>query len=44
MRDATRVDGERFWRTVERSGEIGVGRPGGLKRLALSEADREMRD
>jgi len=27
-----------------RSGEIGVGRPGGLKRLALCDADREMRD
>jgi len=44
MRDTVRIDGERFWRTVEHSGEIGVGRPGGLKRLALSEADREMRD
>ncbi|MBW8905124.1 MAG: hydantoinase/carbamoylase family amidase, partial [Betaproteobacteria bacterium] len=34
----------RYWSTVERSGEIGLGRPGGLARVALSEADREMRD
>ncbi len=41
---AIRVDEARFWRTVERSGAIGPGRPGGLSRLALSDADREMRD
>jgi N-carbamoyl-L-amino-acid hydrolase len=34
----------RYWSTVERSAEIGVGRPGGLARVALSDADREMRD
>lgn len=39
-----RVDIERFWSTIERSGEIGPGRPGGLSRLALSDADRLMRD
>jgi len=44
MRDAIRVNGERLWSTIERSGGIGVGRPGGLSRLALSDADREMRD
>ncbi len=44
MPEAICINGERLWRTVERSGEIGVGRPGGLARLALSEADREMRD
>jgi beta-ureidopropionase / N-carbamoyl-L-amino-acid hydrolase len=44
MADAIRIDGERLWRSIERSGEIGVGRPGGLTRLALSDADREMRD
>ena len=38
------VDAERYWKTVERSGEIGVGRPGGLARVALSDADRQMRD
>ncbi|MBM3368855.1 MAG: hydantoinase/carbamoylase family amidase, partial [Betaproteobacteria bacterium] len=44
MSDAIRVDEARYWRTVERSGEIGVGRPGGLARVALSDADRRMRD
>ena len=39
-----RVNPGRYWRTVERSAEIGVGRPGGLARVALSDADREMRD
>lgn len=38
------VDGERFWSTIERSAAIGAGRPGGLARVALSDADREMRD
>jgi N-carbamoyl-L-amino-acid hydrolase len=44
MHTAIRINGERLWRTIERSAEIGVGRPGGLRRLALSDADREMRD
>lgn len=39
-----RVDGERLWATMMRSAEIGLGRPGGLCRLALTDADREMRD
>lgn len=39
-----RIDIGRFWTTIERSGEIGVGRPGGLSRLALGDADRQMRD
>ncbi|AXC50965.1 Zn-dependent hydrolase [Paracoccus suum] len=39
-----RVDLNRFWTTIERSAEIGAGRPGGLARLALSDSDREMRD
>lgn len=38
------IDTARFWATVMRSGEIGPGRAGGLRRLALSDADREMRD
>jgi N-carbamoyl-L-amino-acid hydrolase len=38
------IDVDRLWRTVERSGEIGVGRPGGLARLTLTDADRQMRD
>ena len=38
------IDGERLWSTLERSGEIGPGRAGGLCRLPLTDADREMRD
>ena len=38
------IDGRRFWATVMRSGEIGPGKAGGLRRLALSDADKEMRD
>lgn len=38
------IDIERFWKTIERSAEIGVGRPGGLSRLALSDADKLVRD
>jgi N-carbamoyl-L-amino-acid hydrolase len=41
---AVRIDEARFWRTVERSATIGPGRPGGLARVALSEADRQMRE
>jgi N-carbamoyl-L-amino-acid hydrolase len=41
---AVRIDEARFWRSVERSGTIGPGRPGGLARVALSDADRQMRD
>ncbi|KRE21997.1 Zn-dependent hydrolase [Bosea sp. Root483D1] len=39
-----RIDIGRFWTTIERSGEIGTGRPGGLSRLALGDADKEVRD
>jgi len=42
--DTLRIDGKRLWQTIERSAEIGPGRAGGLHRLALSDADREMRD
>jgi N-carbamoyl-L-amino-acid hydrolase len=38
------IDGGRFWSTVMRSGEIGPGKAGGLCRLALTDADKEMRD
>ena len=38
------VDARRFWSTVMRSGEIGPGKAGGLRRLALTDADTEMRD
>jgi len=39
-----RANIDRFWQTVEASAEIGPGRPGGLARLTLGDADREMRD
>jgi N-carbamoyl-L-amino-acid hydrolase len=39
-----RIDAARFWDTVMRSGEIGPGKAGGLRRLALTEADKAMRD
>ncbi len=38
------VDARRYWQSVERSAEIGLGRPGGLARVALNDADRQMRD
>jgi beta-ureidopropionase / N-carbamoyl-L-amino-acid hydrolase len=38
------ANGERLWSTIARSNEIGIGRAGGLRRLALTDADREMRD
>ena len=38
------VDAKRFWSTVERSAQIGVGRVGGLARVALTDSDRRMRD
>jgi beta-ureidopropionase / N-carbamoyl-L-amino-acid hydrolase len=44
MSKVLQIDVERYWRSVEASGKIGPGRPGGLARVALSDADREMRD
>ena len=41
---ALAIDGPRFWDTVMRSGEIGPGKAGGLRRLALTDADKAMRD
>jgi N-carbamoyl-L-amino-acid hydrolase len=38
------VNIERFWATIEKSAEIGRGREGGLSRLALSDADKTIRD
>lgn len=38
------ANGERFWQTVEASARIGPGVAGGLRRLALTDSDREMRD
>ena len=42
--DTLTIDGRRFWSTVMRSGEIGPGKAGGLRRLALTDADKAMRD
>ena len=41
---ALRIDPARYWNTVMRSGQIGPGKAGGLRRLALTDADKEMRD
>src|SRR5260370_33934046 len=38
------IDAPRFWSTVMRSGEIGPGKAGGLRRPALTDAGKEMRD
>ncbi|NQV59358.1 MAG: M20/M25/M40 family metallo-hydrolase, partial [Alphaproteobacteria bacterium] len=38
------IDGRRLWETLEASGEIGRLRDTGLRRLALSDTDREIRD
>ncbi len=42
--DSLHINATRFWRTVERSAQIGIGRPGGLQRVALSDDDKLMRD
>ena len=39
-----RMNADRFWSTIEASAQIGIGREGGLSRLALSDADKTMRD
>ena len=44
MRNLLQIDEERFWSTVARSGQIGVGREGGLQRVALTDSDGEMRN
>ncbi len=44
MSSVQRINSQRYWQSVEASGEIGPGRPGGLARVALSDADRDMRD
>jgi N-carbamoyl-L-amino-acid hydrolase len=42
---ALAVNGDRLWSTIMASARIGPGRtPTGLRRLALTDADREMRD
>ena len=41
---SARIDIARFWKTIALSSGIGKGRPGGLSRLALSDADKIIRD
>src|SRR6185436_20997665 len=43
-RQTLTIDADRFWNTVMRSGQIGPGKAGGLRRLALTDADKAMRD
>ena len=38
------IDAARYQASIERSAQIGIGREGGLARVALSDADRQMRD
>jgi N-carbamoyl-L-amino-acid hydrolase len=38
------IDEDRLWSTLERSAEIGIGKAGGLRRVALSDDDKVMRD
>ncbi len=42
--NALRIDGPRLWSTIMRSAEVGPGVAGGLRRLALSDSDRVIRD
>lgn len=38
------INEDRLWSSLERSAEIGVGKAGGLRRVALSDDDKVMRD
>ena len=42
--NALQINEDRLWSTIMRSSEIGPGVAGGLSRLALSDADRQVRD
>jgi N-carbamoyl-L-amino-acid hydrolase len=42
--DSLRVNGERLWRSLMELARIGATPKGGVKRLALTETDREGRD
>lgn len=39
-----RIDEDRLWASIMRSAEIGAGSRGGLRRLALGDEDKQMRD
>ncbi|MEE2688015.1 MAG: Zn-dependent hydrolase [Pseudomonadota bacterium] len=38
------INSDRLWSTLDRSAEIGIGKSGGLRRVALSDDDKVMRD
>lgn len=42
--DNLRIDENRLWASLMRSAEMGPGDAGGIRRLALSDEDKEMRD
>ena len=42
QKNALEVNGKRLWQTLEASGEIGKLRDTGLRRLSLSDADKEI--
>lgn len=44
MRNTLSIDGGRLWGTITASAAIGTGPKGGLRRLTLSDADRDMRN
>ena len=44
LKKALEINGERLWDTLMASGQIGPGKSTGLSRLALSDADKQMRD
>ena len=43
-RNLLEIDGDRLWSALEASAEIGPGKAGGLRRLALDDSDKQMRD
>lgn len=44
LKNALEINGERLWDTLMVSGRIGPGKSTGLNRLALTDADKQMRD
>ncbi|HET6928010.1 MAG TPA: Zn-dependent hydrolase, partial [Hyphomicrobiaceae bacterium] len=43
-KNSLEVDADRLWATIDRSAQIGRFRDTGLRRLALSSEDKQMRD
>jgi beta-ureidopropionase / N-carbamoyl-L-amino-acid hydrolase len=44
MRSNLSIDGDRLWASIAASARIGAGPKGGLRRLTLTDADKEVRD